>query len=91
MLLRHDYALAERRGRGVHLLSMVCGAWLAHPLGDGEGAPAGSSSKVVDYPLAPSSRDDVDAPVRLALIVVLGKQVSPATQSCREIEIDFFG
>jgi hypothetical protein len=47
-----------------------------HRSGDGEGAPAVSSLKVVDYPLAPSSRDDgLDAPVRLrrALIVIVGK------------------
>ena len=37
-----------------------------HRLGGGEGAPAVSSLKVVDYPLAPSSRDDgLDAPIRL--------------------------
>jgi len=55
----------------------VLGAPFDHRWGGGEGAPGVSSIKVVDRPLALSSRDNgLEALVRLRpLSVILGKQV----------------
>jgi len=92
----NDYS-AERRHRDSSCTSglQFCARHSITAEAMAKALQAVSSLKVVDYPLAPSSRDDSPrracSPAPL-LSVILGKQVrAPAAQSCREIEISFFG